>query len=154
MKVTPPRNDSEYFERMSRALFSAGLNWKMIDDKWPNFRSAFARFSPDAVAKMSEKDVSELMKNTGIVRNDRKIRATIHNAREILAIEKENGSFKEYLGSFAKDELALQKSLQERFQHLGPSSARTFLWMVGYPLTPTKEEKAWTYAQEEHPHRH
>ena len=143
MRVAPPRNDSEYFERMSRAIFSAGLNWKMIDNKWPNFRSAFARFLPGTVAKLSERDVHELMKNPGIVRNERKIRATIHNAKTVLAIEKEHGSFKKYLESFGKDEAGLQESLQERFQHLGPSSARMFLWMVGYPLTPNREEKTW-----------
>jgi len=142
-KVTPPKNDSEYLERMSKAIFSAGLNWTMIENKWPNFRSAFARFSPDIVSKMSASEVGKLMDNPGIVRNEKKIRSTVHNAKVMLAIQKEHGSFKKYLGSFGKDEEEPQKDLQERFQHLGPSSSRMFLWSVGYPLTPNKEEKAW-----------
>jgi DNA-3-methyladenine glycosylase I len=96
-RVTPPKDDADYFERMSRALFTAGLNWAMIEKKWPNFRKAFAAFSPEKVAKMTEKDVKALMGDTGIVRNERKIRATIHNAGEFASLKKEFGSFKGYL---------------------------------------------------------
>jgi len=141
--VMPPKNDSEYFERMSKAMFSAGLNWKMIDNKWPNFRKAFDGFSPEEVASFSTGKVRNLMNDTGIVRNEKKIRATIENAKTFLAIQKEHGSFKKFVQSFGKDEDRLQESLMERFQQLGPSSARMFLWASAYPLTPNKEEKAW-----------
>jgi 3-methyladenine DNA glycosylase Tag len=147
MKAAQPKNDSEYLERMSKAIFSSGLNWKMIENKWPNFRSAFAGFAPETVAGIKEKKIRELMKDSGIVRNERKIRATVHNAQAVLAIRKEKGSFKRYLDSFGRDEQALQKDLQTRFQHLGPSSARIFLWGVGYPLTPNEEEKSWIEKQ-------
>ena len=142
-KVSAPRNDSDYFDRMSKAIFTAGLNWKMIENKWPNFRKAFSGFSPESVARLSEKQVQALMRNPGIIRNEKKIRATVENARTILELGKAHGSMKEYIGSFGKKEERLQEELQERFRHMGPSSARTFLWMVGYPLTPTKEEKMW-----------
>ena len=142
-KVIPPKDDADYFERMSRALFTAGLNWTMIENKWPNFRKAFAAFSPEKVAKMTEKDVKALMGDAGIVRNERKIRATIHNASEFASLKKEFGSFKGYLASFRKDEKRLQEDLQEKFQHVGGSTARTFLWSSGYKLTPTAEEKKW-----------
>jgi DNA-3-methyladenine glycosylase I len=148
--VKPPKNDQEYFDRMSKAIFTAGLNWKMVENKWANFHRAFADFSPEKVAKLTEKDVKALMSDTGIVRNEKKIRATIMNAQSILALEKEFGSVREYLDSFGKKEDALQKDLQERFKHVGPSTARTFLWSVGHPLTPTKEEKAWMKGHHEH----
>lgn len=143
-KVTPPKGDSEYFERMSRALFTAGLSWSMVEKKWPNFRKSFAAFSPERVAKMTEKDVKSLMGDTGIVRNERKIRATIHNAGEFTRLKKEFGSFKGYVDSFGKDEASLQEDLQKKFKHVGGSTARMFLWSVGYKLTPTPEEKKWT----------
>jgi DNA-3-methyladenine glycosylase I len=136
-KVTPPKDDAEYFERMSRAIFTAGLNWSMVDKKWPNFRRAFASFSPEKVAKLTEKDVKTLMGDTGI------IRATIHNAGEFVSLKKEFGSFKGYVASFGEDEGRLQKDLQEKFEHVGGSTARTFLWSAGYDLTPTAEEKQW-----------
>jgi len=142
-KVTPPNDDSEYFERMSGVLFSAGLNWSMVEKKWPNFRKAFAAFSPEKVSKMTERDVKSLMSDDGIVRNKRKIRATVHNAAEFVRLKKEFGSFKEYIASFGKDEARLQEDLQEKFKHVGGSTARMFLWSVGYKLTPTSEEKEW-----------
>lgn len=142
-KVTPPKNDAEYFERMSRSLFTAGLNWGMVEKKWPNFRKAFAAFSPEKVSKMSDKDVKRLMGDAGIVRNERKIKATVHNAGEVIKLEGEFGSFKGYIASFGKDETKLLEDLQKRFKHVGGSTARTFLWSVGYKLTPTAEEKEW-----------
>jgi DNA-3-methyladenine glycosylase I len=142
-KVTPPKDDSEYFERMSRAIFTAGLSWSTVEKKWPNFSKAFAAFSPEKVSKLTEKDVKTLMGDAGIVRNERKIRATIHNAGEFVSLRKEFGSFKGYVASFGKDEAGLQKDLQEKFQHVGGSTARMFLWSVGYDLTPNAEEKKW-----------
>jgi DNA-3-methyladenine glycosylase I len=142
-KVTPPKDDSEYFERMSRALFTAGLNWSMVEKKWPNFRKAFAAFSPEKVSKMTERGVKALMGDEGIVRNERKIRATVHNAAEFVRLKKEFGSFKGYIASFGKDETRLQEDLQEKFKHVGGSTARMFLWSVGYKLTPTREEEEW-----------
>jgi len=149
-KATSPRDDSDYFDRMSKAIFTAGLNWKMVENKWPAFQKAFSGFSPAKVARLTEKDVATLMKDPGIVRNEKKIRATVENAKAILAIEKEFGSVKEYIGSFGGGEARLQTELQEKFKHVGPSTARMFLWMVNYPLTPTKEERMWMKGHPEH----
>lgn len=147
---TPPRDDTDYFDRMSKAIFTAGLNWKMVENKWPAFRKAFSGFSPAKVSRLTEKDVAALMKNQGIVRNEKKIRATVENAKAILAIEKEFGSVKGYIDSFGGREANLLKELQERFSHVGPSTARMFLWTVHYPLTPTKEEKMWMKGHPDH----
>ena len=102
-RVAAPKDDAEYLDRMSRAIFSAGLNWEMVERKWPEFRKAFAAFSPEKVAKMTERDVKSLMGDARIVRNERKIRATIHNAGEFASLKKEFGSFKGYVASFGRD---------------------------------------------------
>jgi DNA-3-methyladenine glycosylase I len=149
-KDTPPKDDQEYFDRMSMAIFTAGLNWRMVENKWPNFRKAFAEFSPTRVAKLTDRDIGALMNNQGIVRNEKKIRATVQNARTVLELEKEFGSVKEYIRSFGRQEERLQEELQGRFRHMGPSTARMFLWMVGYHLTPTREERMW---MKSHPER-
>jgi DNA-3-methyladenine glycosylase I len=142
-KISPPKTDNEYFERMTRALFQAGLNWKMIDTKWPNFRKAFMDFSIGKVARFDSKELKKLMNDKGIVRNERKIKSTIYNAQQFVSLGKEFGSFRKYIDSFGKNHSALQSDLQTRFQHLGESSSRTFLWMAGMKLTPTAEEKKW-----------
>lgn len=142
-KFSPAKTDNEYFERMTRALFQAGLNWKMIDTKWPNFQKAFSNFSIKEVARFDGKYLKKLMADKGIVRNERKIKSTIYNAQQFISLAKEYGSFRNYLDSFRRNHAALQSDLQSRFHHLGESSSRTFLWMSGVKLTPTPEEKLW-----------
>ena len=146
-KVTQPKDDSEYFERMTKCIFTTGLNWGVVDKKWPDFRRAFRGFALAKVAELSGADIRALMKDSGIVRNEKKIGATVNNAAEFLRIQEEFGSFRKYLDSFKRDEKRLQSDLQERFQHLGAFTARMFLWTAGYELTPTAEEKKW---MEEH----
>lgn len=118
----------------------------MVDKKWPNFEKAFSGFAPAKVSRLTEKDVKGLMNNQEIIRNERKIRATVSNGNQFLQLEKGFGSFLKYLDSFQKDEKRLQDDLQERFQHVGSSTARMFLWSVGYPLTPNADEKKWMRA--------
>lgn len=142
-EIPAPKDDDEYFERMTKAIFQAGLNWKMIDNKWPNFQKAFANFSISKVAKFGDSQVSALMKNGGIVRNESKILSTVYNAQQAILVKKEFGSFKDYVRSFGKDHGKLSEDIQSRFHHLGASSARTFLWMAGVKLEPTAEEKMW-----------
>ena len=135
---------------MSRAIFTAGLNWRMVDKKWPDFRKTFDGFSPAKVSKLSDKDVRALMNDSRIIRNEKKIRATIENARTVLDLEREHGSFGNYIDSFGNKEKLLLEDLPRRFKFIGLSTARMFLYMVGYPLTPTKEEKAWMKTHPEH----
>ena len=142
-KTGKPKTDDGYFEMMTRALMQAGLNWSMIEKKWPNFRKAFANFSIPKVAGFGEGDVKTLMKDVSIVRNEKKIRSVIANAAELKRVTKEFGSFQGYLDSFRGDEEGLIADLQKRFRHLGESSSRVFLYMVGEKLKPTREEKAW-----------
>lgn len=139
----PPKDDNEYFERMSHAIFQAGLNWKMIENKWSGFKKAFSGFSINKVARYDEEQVKSLMKNKDIVRNEKKIRAAIYNAQEFLKLKKEYGSFRKYIDSFKQDHDRLMEDLQMKFKHLGEYSSRTFLWMSGVKLKPNREEKAW-----------
>jgi len=142
-EAAPPKDDREYFERMTTHMFSAGLNWKVVEGKKAGFDRAFSNFSPTEVARFTSSDVKRLMSDADIVRNEKKIQATIYNAAQFLEVTKEYGSFKQYLDHFGKSEAKLQTDLQERFHQIGPSTARMFLWAVGYPLTPNKEEKEW-----------
>lgn len=150
-KAEKRKTDDGYFEQMTRALFQAGLNWTMIAKKWPNFKKAFADFSINRVAEFGETNVKKLMGDSSIVRNERKVRSVIANAQEAKRIKKEFGSFRGYLDSFNGQEEALIADLQRRFRHLGESSSRIFLYMVGEKLKPTREEQQ---RHESHPKMH
>lgn len=128
-----PPNDDAYFENMTRVIFLAGLSWRIIDKKWPNFRKAFKNFSINDVAKFDEKDVERLMGDAGIVRNRAKITAAINNAKQLQNTRKEYGSFKRFLDSLDKSSnyALVIKELGKRFNRIGSSSARIFLYTVG-----------------------
>lgn len=125
--------DKDYFENMTRIIFQGGLNWKMIEKKWPNFQIAFKEFFIDKVAKFDDPDLERLMKDTSIVRNQAKIIGTILNARQFQIIKKEFGSFERYIDSLDKSNNYAQviKELSKRFERMGPSSAQIFLYSVG-----------------------
>ena len=128
-----PTSDDAYFENMCRIIFQAGLNWSVIDKKWPTIRKAFANFSVDKVARFNDADLERLLNDEGIVRNRGKIQAIILNARQIKEIQKECGSFQKYLDSLDKsnDYANVVKELISRFKWLGPPSANLFLYTVG-----------------------
>jgi len=128
-----PSNDNAYFENMCRMIFQAGLNWSIIDKKWPTTRKAFANFSLEKVAAFTDNDVERLMNDEGIVRNRGKILAILDNAVQFQQIEKQWGSFQKYLDSLDKSEnyAKVVKELSNRFKWLGPSSASMFLHTVG-----------------------
>ncbi|MDH5482235.1 MAG: DNA-3-methyladenine glycosylase I [Candidatus Bathyarchaeota archaeon] len=133
-----PPNDNAYFENMTRVIFFAGLSWKVINEKWPNFEAAFKNFPISEVAKFAENDIKRLMSNTRIVRNRAKITATINNAKQFLSIKKEFGSFQSYLNSLDKSQnyATVIKELGKKFSRLGSSSARVFLYSVGEKVEP------------------
>ena len=133
-----PLNDDAYFENMCRVIFQAGLNWHVIDNKWPTTRKAFANFKISKVANFSSADVERLMKDTGIVRNRGKIEATIYNAKGFQVIEKTFGSFQTYLDSLDKSNnyANVIKDLTHKFKRLGPASASLFLYTVGEKIEP------------------
>jgi len=130
-------NDDGYFENMTRVIFQGGLNWRIIDRKWPNFRKAFSNFSIDTVAKYDETEVEQLMNDAGIVRNRAKIVATITNAKQFQTIMRNHESFRSYIDSLDKSEnyARMVKELAKKFSRLGPSSARIFLYSVGENIT-------------------
>ncbi|MDG0817920.1 DNA-3-methyladenine glycosylase I [Bdellovibrio svalbardensis] len=96
----PVRDDQTIFEFLVLESAQAGLSWITILRKRENYRKAFASFDPAKVAKFTEKKVQSLLKNEGIVRNELKIRAAINNAQRFLEVQKEFGSFSNYIWAF------------------------------------------------------
>jgi DNA-3-methyladenine glycosylase I len=137
-----PPDDSGYFEELTKAIFQAGFSWRVIRDKWSTFQRAFDRFDIATVAGYGEPDVERLLGDKGIVRNRRKIEATVHNARIAWELIEEHGSFHAYLRSLdALDYPGRREELSRRFKNLGPTGVFTFLWCVDEEV-PAWEDRA------------
>lgn len=127
-----PKNGDGYFEKMAKAVFRSGFNWNVIEKKWPGIQKSFADFSVKKVALFNDNDIDRLMKGKGIVRNYRKIVAVIENAKKIEKVEKEHGSFHNYLKTISKDgEEKFCKAIVKRFSFVGDSMVVSFLRSVG-----------------------
>jgi DNA-3-methyladenine glycosylase I len=144
----PVRDERGMFERISLEAFQSGLSWATILRKRPAFRTAFDDFDPDAVAAFGERDVERLMADEGIVRNRRKIDATIANARATVAL-RDDGGLVDLVWSFrpavtpaptsyaevptrSEESAALSKELRRRgFTFVGPTTMYALMEAVG-----------------------
>jgi DNA-3-methyladenine glycosylase I len=136
-----PKNDDGYFEEMSKVVFRAGLNWIVIEKKWPDIRRALANFSIDAVAQLNDADIDRLLKDDGMIRSAKKISGVIANAQAMQKVQQEFGSFAKYLQATKKtSEDALLKDLRKRFAFLGESTSVMFLFGVGEEMPQTLQK--------------
>ena len=136
-KITP-EDDNGYFEELTKSIFRAGFSWGVVRAKWSSFQTAFHGFDLASVAEYGPGDVSRLEEDARIVRNRRKILGTIENARAILVLVDEHGSFLGYLRSL--DHLVYPsrvRLLSREFAGLGRTSAFVFLHCVN------EETPAW-----------
>ena len=96
----PGHDDRKHFEFLILEGAQAGLSWSTILNKRENYRKAFADFDPARVARFTEKRIKKLLQDPGIVRNRLKVTAAVNNAKEFLAVQKEFGSFDNYVWEF------------------------------------------------------
>jgi len=96
----PLHDDDKLFEFIVLDGFQAGLSWKTILHKRENFRKAFDHFDAHKIIHYSEEKITELMQDSGIIRNKLKIKSTITNAIAYLETQKEFGSFDRYIWQF------------------------------------------------------
>lgn len=111
----PVHDDRTLFEFLILEGMQAGLSWITILRKRENFRRAFAGFDPDKVARFGKRDISRLMGDAGIVRNELKILASVANAGALLRVREEFGSFDKYLWQFvdAKPRINRRRSMKD-----------------------------------------
>lgn len=141
-----PQGLADYLDVLTRVVFQSGMSWRVVETKRSGFRAAFEGFGPAAVATFSDDDVERLEADTSIIRNRRKIEATVTNAEAMLAIENgEQDRFRGWLRSRGDLE-ATVAALRSEFRHLGDTVAYYFLYVVGEPV-PAREEWMKTHAQ-------
>jgi hypothetical protein len=140
-----PSGLADYFEVLTRAAFQSGMSWRVVEAKWDGFREAFAAFDPAVVAAFGDDDVERLAADTGIIRNRRKIEATITNAQAMVALDDEPGGFVGWLRSRG-DFPATVAALRGEFRFLGDLGAYYFLYVVGEQV-PSHDEWMKTHPQ-------
>lgn len=147
----PEGDDNRLYEKVCLEAFQSGLSWLTILRKRENFRRAFLNFDPALVSKMTEDDKARLMDDASIVRNRKKIDATIHNASRALEMQSEFGSLAAYFWQFEPTRReqpirygdllttantdaskALAKDLKNRgWRFVGPTTAYAFMQAMG-----------------------
>ena len=147
----PVWDDRKLFEFIVLESAQAGLSWAVVLKKREGYRKAFAEFDPKRVARFTERDVAALLSNPDIIRNRQKINAAIANAKTFLMIQKEFGSFSEYMWRFVNgktikhrimeisgypkfipEAVELAKDLKKRgFRFFGPTIAYAHMQAVG-----------------------
>jgi DNA-3-methyladenine glycosylase I len=161
----PVHEDRLLFEFLILEGAQAGLSWLTILRKRDAYRRAFRNFDPVAVARFGESQIARLMANDGIVRNRRKIESTIANAKVVVALAREQGSFDQYVWSFVggvprqnawkrlgqlpsetDESRALSKDLLKRgASFVGPTICYAFMQAVG--MVNDHEVSCYRYAE-------
>jgi 8-hydroxy-5-deazaflavin:NADPH oxidoreductase len=113
-----PDDPAFFLEHLSRSVFEAGINWRVVEAKWDGIREAFHGFDPAQVAAMPPAELAAVENDSRVIRNKAKIRATVENARQVLAILDEYSSIRGYLASFP-DAGAAATDMRRHFKFLG-----------------------------------
>lgn len=129
----PLDDDNELFGRLILEINQAGLSWTTILKKENNFRRAYDNFDIETVANYDLEDRTRLLEDAGIIRNRLKIKAAIYNANQIMLLQKEHGSFKNWLDK--NHPLSLEewvKLFKKHFKFTGGEITKEFLMSTGY----------------------
>ena len=126
-----PASLNDYLEVMTKAVFQSGMSWKVVNTKWPGFQAGFQGFDVAAVAAMDESAIDTLAADPAIIRNRRKIVATVHNAQKLIELEEEHGGdIRNYLRSHGDLEATI-KDVRKQFKYMGDISTYYWLYVTG-----------------------
>ena len=129
----PLRTDAELLERLALEINQAGLSWLTILRKREAFRRAFRGFDPDVVARFGARDKARLLNDPAIIRNRLKIEAVIDNAKRVIELREQHGSFAGWLDAHHPlDKAAWVKLFKETFRFTGGEITGEFLLSTGY----------------------
>ena len=138
-----PAGLADYLEIMSKSVFQSGISWRVVESKWPGVREAMRGFDPQAIATLSDPELDDLAQDSRMIRHRRKLSAISANARRMLDLEDEHGTFQAYLRSHGNFEAVLQ-AIRKDFKYMGDSGPYHFLYSVGEDV-PSYEEWCATH---------
>ncbi|PRY55563.1 DNA-3-methyladenine glycosylase I [Arcticibacter pallidicorallinus] len=128
----PIHNDDELFCRLILEINQAGLSWETILKKQESFRKAYDNFNISKVAAYTEADRGRLLSDPGIIRNRLKVNAAIENAKSVLILQREHGSFQNWLlGHHPKSKEEWVKLFKKTFKFTGGEIVNEFLLSIG-----------------------
>lgn len=141
----PIHDDNELFGRLILEINQAGLSWETILKKETSFRKAYSNFNIKEVAAYTESDRERLLSDSGIVRNKLKVNAAIENAKTILVLQKEFGSFEKWLKHHhPKTKEEWVKLFKKTFRFTGGEIVNEFLMSIGF-LPGAHDERCHVY---------
>lgn len=124
--------DDRWLSAMAKAVFRAGFNWKVVENKWDGTEAAFNGFDPHAVAFMSDDDLDVLVKDERIIRHWKKLKAIRSNAQFVVDLAAEHGSAAKYFARYPSTEYVdLLDDLKKRASFLGGTTGQYFLREMG-----------------------
>ena len=124
--------DDRWLSGMAKAVFRAGFNWSVVDNKWAGIEAAFGGFDPHRVAFLSDDDLDVLMKDESIIRHWRKLKAIRTNAQYVVDLAAEHGTAARYFAEYASTEyIDLLADIKIRASFLGGTTGQYFLREMG-----------------------
>lgn len=162
---TPQHDDKALFELLTLEGAQAGLSWEIILKRRQAYKDAFLGFDPEQVARLDQADVDRLLTESGIVRNRAKVESTLGNARALLELREQHGSFDAYVWRFVgetprhnppqaladipaqtAESEAMSKELRKAgFRFVGPTICYAFMQAAG--LVNDHQADCFRYAQ-------
>jgi 3-methyladenine DNA glycosylase Tag len=133
--------DDRVLAEMTKRVFSAGFAWSVIESKWPGFEEAFLGFEPARLLSEPDEFWHKLTMDARIVRNGAKIMSVRENARFVIDVAKEHGSFGKFLSTWPPaNEVGLLEVLAKRGGRLGGNSGQMLLRFLGYDALVTSKD--------------
>jgi len=124
--------DDRWLSGMAKAVFRAGFNWSVVDNKWPDIEAAFDGFDPHRVAYLSDDHLDALLKDTRVIRQWRKLKAIVTNARYVVDLAEEHGTAAKYFARYSStDYIGLLADIKRRAAYLGGVTGQYFLREMG-----------------------
>ena len=133
--------DDRWLAGMTKVVFEAGFNWRVIDNKWPGFEAAFHAFDPPLSAAMSEEEFDAHLKDTGIVRNAQKVASVRANGQFLVDLAREHGSAAAFFANWPDtDFVGLLEVMKKRAARCAGESAMRFFRRMGKPSFMTSRD--------------
>lgn len=124
--------DDRWLSGMAKAVFRAGFNWSVVDNKWLDIEAAFEDFDPHRVAFLSDDDLDVLLKDARIIRHWRKLKAIRTNAQYIVDLAAEHGTAAKFFANYpSSDYIGLLDDIKKRAAFLGGTTGQYFLRELG-----------------------